>query len=204
MTPQRGDDCADLLRAGVLMRRALGALLLAVGRAVVGSGVGSGGRLDAVGCTPTRIEGSLAMQRRNWALLTLAAAEGAELTPVQLQKVLFLLGDRQRDKVGRGFYSFHPYNFGPFSADVYADADQLEVEGLAQIARGAPGRSWSLYAATPDGLARAREVASQAPQGLPEYIARLVKWARSLTFQELVSAVYSAYPEQRRNSIFVG
>jgi hypothetical protein len=136
-------------------------------------------------------------------LLTLAAAEGAELTPVQLQKVLFLLGERQRDKVGTGFYGFHPYNFGPFSADVYFDAEQLEREGLAMIDRGSPGRSWSLYAATPAGLARAREVAQQAPADLPDYIGRLVQWARSLTFRELVSAVYAAYPGQRANSIFV-
>ena len=143
------------------------------------------------------------MERRDWALLTLAAAEGAELTPVQLQKVLFLLGERQRDKVGRGFYAFRPYNFGPFSADVYSDAGQLEREGLAVIDRGAPGRNWSLYAATPAGVARAREVAQQAPEGLPDYVGRLVQWARSLTFQELVSAVYAAYPAQRANSIFI-
>lgn len=155
-------------------------------------------------CSDSRLaERRLAMHRRDWALLTLAAAAGEELTPVQLQKVLFLVGERQRDKVGRGFYVFSPYNFGPFSADVYADAEQLEREGLARIDRGAPGRSWSLYAITPEGTERAREVALKAPQGLPEYIGRLVAWARPLTFQQLVSAVYRAYPGQRKNSIFI-
>jgi hypothetical protein len=117
----------------------------------------------------------LAMQRRDWALLALAAAAGEELTPVQLQKVLFLVGECQRNKVGGGFYAFRPYNFGPFSADVYSDAEQLEREGLARIDRGAPGRSWSLYAITPEGNARAREVALEAPRVFPSIS---VAWSR--------------------------
>ena len=36
------------------------------------------------------------LRRRDWTLLAVAAAGGASLTPVQLQKILFLLGERQK------------------------------------------------------------------------------------------------------------
>lgn len=140
------------------------------------------------------------MTRRDWTLLALAAAGGRPLTPAQLQKVLFLLG--KKAKVGRDFYNFRPYHFGPFSAEVYADADSLEGEGLARIDRKEPGRPWALYAATTEGL-DAAEAVKGVDGGTRAYIKRLVEWARSLSFQQLVSAVYREFPEQRINSIFV-
>ncbi len=36
------------------------------------------------------------LRRRDWTLLAVAAAGGAPLTPVQSQKILFLLGERQK------------------------------------------------------------------------------------------------------------
>jgi uncharacterized protein len=144
------------------------------------------------------------LRRSDWTLLAIAAAAGEPLTPVQLQKVLFLLGAQKPQSVGQPFYVFHPYNYGPFSADVYRDADALEQEGLVRIDRSEPGRSWSVYAATREGLIRATDLIAGLPADLTTYLERLVAWARSLTFQQLVSAVYSAYPEQRANSIFVG
>jgi len=36
------------------------------------------------------------LRRRDWTLLAVAAAGGAPLTPVQLQKTLSLLGERQK------------------------------------------------------------------------------------------------------------
>jgi uncharacterized phage-associated protein len=144
------------------------------------------------------------VRRSDWALLAIAAARGELLTPVQLQKVLFLLGAQKPQDVGQPFYAFRPYNYGPFSSDVYLDADALEQEGLVRIDRSGPGRSWSVYRATPEGLDQATRLAAQLPADLSSYLDRLVQWARLLTFQQLVSAVYSAFPEQRANSIFVG
>lgn len=131
--------------------------------------------------------------------MALAAAEGRPLSPVQLQKVLFLLGEK--GKIGRDYYTFRPYNFGPFSAEIYQDAESLESEGLVRIDRKEPGRPWALYAATADGIAAADRIKVDARTR--DYVQRLVDWARSLSFQELVSAVYREFPKQRVNSIFV-
>jgi len=143
------------------------------------------------------------LRGRDWTLLAIACAEGAPLTPVQLQKVLFLLGERQKKVVGSGFYHFRPYNYGPFSPDIYRDAETLESEGLVQIDRDAPQRTWALYRATPEGLRWAQELAATIPPVSSDYLRRLVEWARSLSFHQLVSAVYRAYPTQRARSIFI-
>lgn len=139
------------------------------------------------------------MTRRDWTLLALAAARGRPLTPAQLQKALFLLG--KKGKVGGAFYNFRPYNFGPFSAEIYQDAESLEAEGLVRIDRKEPGRPWALYAATADGISAADRI--KVDGKTREYLVRLVDWARSLSFQQLVSAVYREFPEQRANSVFV-
>jgi uncharacterized phage-associated protein len=144
------------------------------------------------------------VRRSDWTLLAIAEAGGEALTPVQLQKVLFLLGAQKPQDVRQPFFEFRPYNYGPFSADVYRDADALEQKGLVRIDRSEPGRSWSVFAASPEGLIRATDLKAGLPSDLATYVERLVAWSRSLTFQQLVSAVYSAYPEQRANSIFVG
>src|SRR5439155_6656754 len=60
--------------------------------------------------------------RSAWVLLALLAAEGHSLTPVQLQKCLFLLGSRRPKDVGRDFYHFRPYDYGPF--DVMGGGDR--------------------------------------------------------------------------------
>jgi uncharacterized protein YwgA len=141
------------------------------------------------------------MKRGDWALLAIASAGGRSLTPVQLQKVLFILGEEFADRVGAGYYQFRPYNYGPFSSDVYSDAAALDELGLVE--RAIAGRSWRTFSATPEGLERAAKLREAAPSDAVRYLDAVVKWARSLGFQQLVSAIYEKYPEQRANSIFV-
>lgn len=49
---------------------------------------------------------------------------------VQLQKSLFVLGRRRAKDLGGDFYNFQPYDYGPFDASVYHDADALPLAGL--------------------------------------------------------------------------
>ncbi len=143
------------------------------------------------------------MDRANWNLLVLSGADGESLSPVQLQKCLFLLGKAFPDEIsGEGFYDFQPYNYGVFDADVYSDAERMQKKGLTRIAP--TGGGWKEYAATPEGLAAAGEVRMQIPANVADYIPRLVSWARSLSFADLVRAVYERFPETREKSIFKG
>lgn len=139
------------------------------------------------------------MNRIDWNLLVLAAAEGKCLTPAQFQKVLFLLQKKFPNTIAGG-YSFCPYNYGPFDADVYRDAEELAHQGLAHISRSTGG--WRMYAATDTGLERAKILASKADPGALDYTRRAVGWAQSLSFKDLVKAIYEAFPEMKANSIF--
>jgi hypothetical protein len=144
------------------------------------------------------------MTRKDWALLVIAAAQGKPVSPVQLQKALFLI-DRNLSSAQRGGgsrYKFRAYDYGPFDSAVYADADLLQGEGLATISdSGAPHR---MYAATLAGMEAARRLRLDLAPDVVDYLDRVVQWVCSLPFSELVRAIYAQYPEMRANSVFRG
>lgn len=142
------------------------------------------------------------MRPRDWTLLVLSAAEGRSLSPVQLQKAVFLLGQvLKNSSPGIEFYEFIPYYFGPFCARVYADARELAAEGLAFISPS-PAGGWVEYGATQEGLARGKELQRKLDPGILRQLNRIVDWVRSHSFAEIVTAIYEKYPEYRVNSIF--
>jgi len=142
------------------------------------------------------------MERMDWALLAISHAKGAGLSPVQLQKSLFLLGKELPGEVGPDFYSFVPHNYGPFDSAIYTDAALLSGMGL--VTRNNSGRGFVEYAPTPDGLAYAEKLKANAPGKAVGYLGRVVPWTQGLTFAALVRAIYAKYPEFRENSVFQG
>ncbi len=141
------------------------------------------------------------MCRRDWNLVVLASARGEPLSPLQLQKSLFLLGrNLPASVIGDDFYNFEPYNYGPFDARVYSDAAKLAFDGLAT--RLESGRRWTEYAATPKGMDRARQLEATVPTSISDYVKSLVSWVRSQSFPSLVRTIYRLYPEMRVNSVF--
>jgi hypothetical protein len=141
------------------------------------------------------------LDRSEWILLALNAAEKKRLSPVQLQKILFLLGDRRPESVGSNFYAFRPYHYGPFDADVYHDADALAARKLVLLDE-AKGRTWRAYVLTRIGQKNAELLEQRAPRKTVLYLRKLVEWAEPLPFESLVRAIYDAYPKMRANSIF--
>src|SRR5215218_4144725 len=97
------------------------------------------------------------MERKDWNLLVIAAALGQPLSPVQLQKCLFILGRELPNEVGSNYYEFIPYDYGPFAVEVYRDAEQLAAQGLVAI-QISSGQKWKQYAATPAGMANAKRL----------------------------------------------
>ena len=91
------------------------------------------------------------MKRADLLLKIIAAAEGQPLTPAQLQKVAFLLGMERSDYMPDDYYQFRKYDYGPFSDEVYRDAEQLEREGKIIIFVNSKG-GWREYAATVKGF----------------------------------------------------
>jgi hypothetical protein len=132
----------------------------------------------------------------------LSLAEGAPFTPVQIQKAMFLASDKVPGAFDRySRYDFQPYDYGPFDWQVYADVEELERRGLAQINQQ-PGTRWRTYAATQRGVMEGRCLARQLSEDQHTLLTRIVQLVRSLSFNDLVSAIYRAYPGMRERSVF--
>jgi len=151
--------------------------------------------------THGRTELPVPLSRDEVALVVLSLAEGRPFTPVQIQKALFLASD----KVSEAFdhdsrYNFQPYDYGPFDWQVYADVEALEREGLAEIRQ--QGSQWRIYSATRSGVAEGQRLARQLTRTQRQVLERIVNLVRSLSFNDLVSAIYRAYPQMRARSVF--
>ena len=143
------------------------------------------------------------MNRKDWLLLVIAAAEGDLLSPVQLQKSMFLLGKEQESAVGKGYYEFVAYAYGPFCVDLYRDAEELEHSGLVSIHLNLSGR-WREYRATPVGATKAEQIQQCVNEQVIEYVKRTVCWVQTMSFHELVKKIYDKYPMYRKHSVFQG
>jgi len=143
------------------------------------------------------------VNRFDWLLLVISAAKPKPMSPVQLQKSLFLLERNLDSKQLRtsSFYQFSPFDYGPFSPDIYSDAESLEHSGLVSIKRP-PATRYKLYSITKAGSARAKEVQSGLKPEVTKFLGQAVKYTQSLSFDDLVSAIYKAYPEMKAKSVF--
>lgn len=141
------------------------------------------------------------LKNRDIMLLVIAAAGDTGLTPVQIMKSLFIISQSGLSDLPSNFYPFFAYNYGPFHPDVYRDVEALVNEGLVLEIREA-GRNWSKYAIAPAGLRHAPNLKRQIAGEFFDYINAVVNWVKSLTFTQLLRAIYAKYPEMRENSVF--
>ena len=63
----------------------------------------------------------------------MAPARGHDFTPVQVQKLFFLLDMNVARELNGPHFSFEPYHYGPFDANVYRALDQLSAQGFAVV-----------------------------------------------------------------------
>jgi hypothetical protein len=138
-------------------------------------------------------------ERKHWVLLVLDAAQGEPLSPVQLQKSLFLVSR----KIGlpRDYYRFRPYDYGPFDPEVYRDAEALEAEGLLAISPS-QNLKWRLYAITLKGAKVAEDIKTGVPSAALAVVTSVVSHVTALSFNDLVQEIYREYPEYSANSVF--
>lgn len=141
------------------------------------------------------------MNRDKWILMTLNYAENGSLSPIQLQKSLFLLSQKYPNEVGSTFYEFKPYDYGPFNKKIYSDCAALAQKGFLIIQK-LVGRGWSGYSITPRGIEEAKKLKKEVSKDATKYLNQIVRWAQSLTFSQLLTAIYRAFPEFKENSVF--
>ena len=134
-------------------------------------------------------------------LLVIAMAGDSGLTPVQLMKSVFLVGQCSLSDLPSNYYRFFAYNYGPFHPDVYRDVQVLVNQRLVYEIRET-GQNWSKYIIAPPGLRYAEDLKRQIAREFSDYIDEVVSWVKSVTFNQLLQAIYAKYPEMRENSVF--
>ena len=139
------------------------------------------------------------MDKTDLVLAALAPAEDSRHSPVQVQKLLFLLDRECATMLGGPHFNFEAYSYGPFDADVYRVLEALEELGLVVI--GTDGRVRN-YALSSSGQEKAEEVLGTLSDKARNYIQRASAFVRERSFASLVAAIYKAYPEMRENSVF--
>jgi hypothetical protein len=142
----------------------------------------------------------LSLPREQIALVILSLANGEPFTPVQIQKALFLADDKASGAFSSR-YDFQPYDYGPFDRQVYSDIDELAQNGMAQINQQ-PGARWRTYSASVVGIDLGQHYAERLTDEQRAVLEKIVQLVRSLSFNELVSAIYRAYPPMRARSVF--
>ena len=142
------------------------------------------------------------MTRDELMLAALAAAgENATLSPVQVQKLFFLIDRELGPLAGGPFFDFQPYDYGPFDRAVYDALSLLEMRGMLESRH--TGR-YRVYALSPTGYIHgSSQLETMEPQ-IKNYIEQLASWIKKLSFQQLVAAIYNKYPDMKVNSVFQG
>ncbi len=140
------------------------------------------------------------MNRRDWLLAAIALSGERGLSPIQIQKAMFLLRMEAPDAVGRQFYAFIPYDYGPFSSSIYRDLDQLVVSGL--VREKSASTNYSGYYSTEFGRQRLEPLFAEVPDDVKQYLADIVRWILSVGFTQLLRSIYAKYPDYAQNSVF--
>ena len=143
------------------------------------------------------------LTRQDWLLLALSKSPGGAMSPIQIQKALFLFGQEVGGLIGTEFYSFEPYDYGPFDAAIYVDLRRLMKEGGVR-GEWSPGRNWKSYMLTGSGRKVVRTIEEDADTRLADFLRRIVEWVEGRSFSDLLRGVYAAYPEFAVNSVFRG
>ena len=141
------------------------------------------------------------MTPQDWLLLALRFAKAKGLSPIQLQKALFLLGRELPNLVGGGYYHFEPYNYGPFNKGVFEDANVLAKDDLISILAPTDTRP-KQYTLSLLGIVRTDKIKEDMPARGVQYLENVIGWVQSLPIQDLIRSIYRKYPEFKANSVF--
>ncbi len=124
------------------------------------------------------------MNRRDWLLLAITADDDSGLSPVQLQRSLFLVSQKREKHIGPGFYEFELRESGPFSKDLYVDLDALVAAGHV-MKKWQPGCPWSVFRSTDISRTWAKELRPKAKKEALSYLEEAVAWVKQQTFYDL-------------------
>ena len=139
------------------------------------------------------------MNKKDIILAGLAPANGAFHSPVQVQKLFFLIDRNIANDIGGPYFNFQPYGYGPSDKTIYMMLEGLQNEGLVEIS--SPHR-WKQFRLTELGQRQGIDILEALPYRAKNYFHQVSAFIRALSFSQLVAAIYKAYPVTRSNGVF--
>lgn len=143
------------------------------------------------------------MNSNDFVLAVFASSNNAIHSPVQIQKLFFLIEKKIPELSENNYFNFTPYNYGPFDPEIYDVILELISSGdLKEINDVNSGIM--KYNTTDKGQIRGEQILQSLGENATDKIKILSEFVRRLSFSELVSAIYKEYPEMKKCSIFRG
>lgn len=134
-------------------------------------------------------------------ILSVSDSGSSVYTPVQIQKLLFLIDKNASSSIGGPFFNFIPYHYGPFDKSIYREMENLGNNGYVDVQINFNNNKKE-YKLTSLGMQNGKENYNTLPENIQIYFRELNTFIMSLTFPELIATIYKAYPEMKQNSIF--
>jgi hypothetical protein len=141
------------------------------------------------------------MDKKEIILAAMASSSGADYSPVQIQKLLFLLDKKIPTYLNGPHFKFVPYAYGPFAIEIYQLLDGFDNSGEVNILHSLAS-GIRKYRLTKTGQQEGEKLLGKLDSKIRDYMAKLSVFVRSLSFAELVSSIYNEYPEMKKNSVF--
>lgn len=101
--------------------------------------------------------------------------------------------------IGGARFNFEPYDYGPFDKGVYEVLEVLSFDELVQI-NGS--KRYNYYSLTTEGFNAGQTALNSFSPETKKFIVETANWIKSLTFEQLVAAIYKKYPDMKANSVF--
>lgn len=143
------------------------------------------------------------MDKKELVLAVLSTLNQDSYTPAQIQKLFFLIDKRLSVELNGPFFDFKPYDYGPFDKAVYNTLNELKNNDDVEMIYCQPYGPRQ-YRLTSKGQEEGQEILKKIDRPIAQYIKDLSEFVRSMSFAQLVSSIYKAYPEMKVNSIFRG
>ena len=139
--------------------------------------------------------------REETILAVLSAGDGEPYKPSQIQKIFFLIDQEISDYIGGRKFDFKPVGYGPFDKTICEELESLVKTGEVIVSRDNSGK-WNNHSLSVKGQRRGEALFACLPSEAQDYIKKVSEVVQTLSFAELVSAIYKKYPKMRENSVF--
>lgn len=141
------------------------------------------------------------LSKEEFVLAVLSASENNRYTPVQIQKIFFILDREIPEHISGPVFDFKPYDYGPFDSTIYQIMEMLIEKGYVSRHGESIEKSRS-YSLTTDGRVAGNSHLKTLNDSANSYIADVISFVSKLGFSQLVQAIYKKYPDMKVNSVF--